>query len=610
MDPVETIPQPILNVAAYRFVPLRDVDSIRDSLLADAKRLGLKGTVLLSHEGVNLFVAGEESSARDFIERVKATCGLETLETKESLSDAIPFNRMLVKIKKEIIALGIDSIQPHVRTAPKLDPAELKQWLDQGRDLVLLDVRNDFEVEVGTFRDAVPAGITHFRDFEASLERLPPTAKEKPIVMFCTGGIRCEKAGPLMQQKGFDQVYQLDGGILKYFEDVGGDHFEGDCFVFDGRVAVDAKLQVSQLAQCFCCQAILTHQQQQSSQYVVGESCPRCYRSPAEKMIDQIAIRHRQLETMAKCLPGSKPHAQQRPIRIPSRLDGCRLIDCLIQMFPQIPEDQWQQTFDESRILDGNIPARAARRVRSGEQFIHVVNGFIEPDVNAAIKILHEDAAIVVVDKPAPLPVHPSGRFFHNTLVRMLSTVYRPEILRAVHRLDADTTGLVVLARRRSVAKSMGQQFEQRHVEKSYRVRCVGHFPIGTQACEIPIAIRHGEGRIRVGDPAGEASKTLFRDVEHLSDGTSLLYAVPVTGRTNQIRVHLWELGFPVCGDPIYLPGRKLGMHQSLGVGSQPLCLHANRLRFTHPTTGQTMELRAADPVWSSEGNLSSVTER
>src|SRR5690606_19919466 len=186
------------------------------------------------------------------------------LEVKESWSDEQPFSRMLVRLKREIIAFGVAGIEPGKRTSPKLSADELKAWLDQGRDVTLLDVRNDYEVRVGTFENALPIGVDHFRDFPAAVDALPADLKSKPLVMFCTGGIRCEKAGPLMQGRGFEQVYQLDGGILKYFETCGAAHYDGDCFVFDGRVAVDPQLQPSGAAQCLACQAVLTLAEQQS----------------------------------------------------------------------------------------------------------------------------------------------------------------------------------------------------------------------------------------------------------------------------------------------------------------------------------------------------------
>lgn len=604
----------ILNIAAYKFVPLENLVELRAEVLQRAKSLDLRGTVLLSSEGINLFVAGKERSVRDFLGYLLADQRFRDLEVKESYSDKIPFNRMLVRLKKEIIAFGVDGIAPHVRTSPKLSAAELKQWLDEKRDLLLLDVRNDFEVEVGTFDNAIASGIDHFRDFEASIDRLPAEARKKPIVMFCTGGIRCEKAGPLMQRKGFENVYQLDGGILKYFEEIGGDHYEGDCFVFDGRVAVDPELQVTGLALCFACQAVLTAEDQASDLYKVGQQCPHCYRTPEQKMRATIESRHKKLAEIAVNLPGSSPHEQRRPIRIPSRLDGQKLIDCIIEMLPQIPIEDWEVAFSDGRILDGNVPARPARTVRSGEEFTHVVAGFIEPQVNADIRILWEDESIVVVDKPAPLPVHPSGRFFHNTLTRLLGTVYRPEILSAVHRLDANTTGVLLLSRRRAITSKLQKQFEESTVLKSYLLKCHGQPEWDEEVCKIPIGIRPGAGRIRVGSDAGDAARTDFKVLNRYEDGTCLVLANPVTGRTNQIRVHMWEMGYPIVGDPIYLPGnqlsdKQLGSSATLSEVGVVMCLHAKRLCFDHPISGQRMEIEACDPIWMTGSSTVYSTE-
>jgi UPF0176 protein len=159
------------------------------------------------------------------------------------LSRSRPFRRMRVKIKREIIAFGVAGIAPGCYTSPRLSARELKQWLDEGRPVTLLDTRNNFEVQTGSFRNALPIGIDDFRDFPAAVYQLPDELKQQPVVTFCTGGIRCEKAAPYLERAGFENVYQLDGGILKYFEECGAAHFEGKCFVFDERVALDASLQ-------------------------------------------------------------------------------------------------------------------------------------------------------------------------------------------------------------------------------------------------------------------------------------------------------------------------------------------------------------------------------
>ena len=207
---------------------------------------------------------------------VRSIPGLADLTPKESASAEQPYNRMLVKIKKEIIAFGVAGIDPARQPAAKLSPRTLKQWLDEGRAITLLDTRNDYEIRLGTFRGAVAAGIDHFRDFPEAVRRLPPAVKDRPIVMFCTGGIRCEKAGPFMAREGYD-VFQLDGGILKYFEECGGAHYDGECFVFDRRVGLDPNLQETKSVMCFACQMPLTEEDQKDSHYVPDVSCGHCF---------------------------------------------------------------------------------------------------------------------------------------------------------------------------------------------------------------------------------------------------------------------------------------------------------------------------------------------
>lgn len=267
----------IINLSAYKFTPLDDLPARREQLLQVCRAEGLKGTILLSPEGINLFVAGRRPEITALLAVLHAIPGLEDLTPKESLSEEQPFNRMLVKIKPEIIAFGVPGIDPARRTSPKLSAQTLRQWLDEGRPLTLLDTRNDYEVRLGTFRGAVPVGVDHFRDFPAAVAKLPPAMKEQPLVMFCTGGIRCEKAGPFMEQAGFKQVLQLDGGILKYFEECGGAHYDGECFVFDRRVGVDPALKATGSVLCYNCQMPLNLADQTDPRYVFEQSCPYCF---------------------------------------------------------------------------------------------------------------------------------------------------------------------------------------------------------------------------------------------------------------------------------------------------------------------------------------------
>lgn len=234
---------PTVNLAAYKFATLSGLDERREVLRELTRRLQLMGTILLSPEGINLFIAGPRQAIDEFIITIESDTEIGKLDIKESLTDYQPFNRMLVKLKKEIIAFGVEGIDPAKRTSPKLPAKELKQWLDEGKQVTLLDVRNDYEISLGTFEGAEPIGLKHFRHFPEAVDALPEERKEETIVMFCTGGIRCEKAGPYMEQAGFKNIFQLEGGILKYFEECGSEHYDGECFVFDQRVAVDGDLQ-------------------------------------------------------------------------------------------------------------------------------------------------------------------------------------------------------------------------------------------------------------------------------------------------------------------------------------------------------------------------------
>lgn len=237
-----------INISAYLFVTLHNLDELRALLRARCQDLALKGTILLAPEGINLFLAGTRAAIDEIVHWLRQDARFATLNPKESLSATQPFRRMLVRVKKEIITMRMPMIQPEQARAPDVSAQKLKQWLDQGHDdigraVVLLDTRNQFEVEMGTFVGAVSYGITKFTEFPQAVARNVEALKDKTVVSFCTGGIRCEKAAIYMRTLGLEQVYQLEGGILKYFEEVGQQHYQGDCFVFDERLAVTSELK-------------------------------------------------------------------------------------------------------------------------------------------------------------------------------------------------------------------------------------------------------------------------------------------------------------------------------------------------------------------------------
>jgi UPF0176 protein len=250
---------------------------VRDACIA----AGLKGTVLLAPEGINLFLAGLPDKLHAMLDWLRGDARFAGLEVKESWSEDQPFNRMLVKLKKEIITMRKPQVRPIGGRAPAVAPADLKRWLDAGRDdagreVVMVDTRNGFEVDIGTFEGAINPHITMFGEFPEQVDALAPLLEGKTVVTFCTGGIRCEKAVLYMQERGFEHVYQLDGGILKYFETVGGRHYHGDCFVFDRRVALTPALEAAGHAECFNCRAVVAPEELRSPRYVVGKSCPQC----------------------------------------------------------------------------------------------------------------------------------------------------------------------------------------------------------------------------------------------------------------------------------------------------------------------------------------------
>jgi UPF0176 protein len=237
----------VLNISAYKFVPLPDALALRERLLATALDLSLKGTILLAEEGINLFLAGPVSDVRGFITQLHQDARFFDISPKESWSETQPFKKMLVKVKGEIIRMNYPTIRPAEGRAPAVTPATVKRWLDQGHDdqgrpVVTLDTRNDFEVAAGTFAGAINWRITKFTEFPQAVLDHKTDLEGKTVVSFCTGGIRCEKAAILMQEMGLNHVYQLEGGILKYFEETDGSHYLGSCFVFDQRRAVDADL--------------------------------------------------------------------------------------------------------------------------------------------------------------------------------------------------------------------------------------------------------------------------------------------------------------------------------------------------------------------------------
>ena len=268
---------PVVVAALYRFVRLEDYVELREPLLDFCQAHGIFGTLLLAREGINGTVAGPRSGIDALMAHLRADHRLAELDWKESYSETVPFLRMKVKLKREIVTMGVPEVDPNDVVGTYVKPTDWNGLIDDP-EVVVIDTRNDYEVGIGTFRNAVTPETTTFSEFPQWVaENLDPKVNKK-VAMFCTGGIRCEKASSFMLSQGFENVYHLQGGILQYLEDVAPEEtrWEGECFVFDNRVAVDHQLEKGQYEQCYACRHPITPEDMTSEHYQKGVSCPRC----------------------------------------------------------------------------------------------------------------------------------------------------------------------------------------------------------------------------------------------------------------------------------------------------------------------------------------------
>jgi UPF0176 protein len=286
----------LIVIAFYKFVPLPDFEELQAIWLQQCLETGLMGSILLASEGVNGMLAGSREQIDDIVDWLRSDARLNDLETKESLVDAMPFRRMKVRLKPEIVALKVPNIDPRAKVGTYVNP-EAWNELISGSDVRVIDTRNDFEVEIGSFKGAENPNTEHFSDFPAYVEEHLDPAKDKKIAMFCTGGIRCEKATSYLLEKGFEEVYHLQGGILKYLETMPQDEslWEGECFVFDNRVTLDHNLQPGSYELCHSCWQPLNDVMKSQTTYEKGISCPRC----ADKLTPQMrASRQERMKQM------------------------------------------------------------------------------------------------------------------------------------------------------------------------------------------------------------------------------------------------------------------------------------------------------------------------
>jgi UPF0176 protein len=291
----------IIVAALYKFASLPDYREMQPGLFDFCFKQRLYGTLLLAEEGINGTVAGTRAGIDELIAYLKADQRFADLEHKESYADEMPFTRMKVKLKNEIVTLGVPGINPNEKVGTYVAPEDWNALISDP-DVVLIDTRNGYECDIGTFRGAIDPKTTTFREFPAYISKNLNPARHKKVAMFCTGGIRCEKASSFMVEHGFEQVYHLQGGILKYLEKIPAAEslWEGECFVFDQRISVGQGLKVGEYGQCHGCRHPVSPDDRTSVQFVEGVSCPHCFSSQTEEKRKRFAERQKQTELALK----------------------------------------------------------------------------------------------------------------------------------------------------------------------------------------------------------------------------------------------------------------------------------------------------------------------
>jgi len=291
----------IIVAALYKFAKLPDYQEMQPGLFDYCVKQDLYGTLLLAEEGINGTVAGTRAGIDALIAFLRADARFADLEHKESYADEMPFTRMKVKLKKEIVTLGVAGINPNEKVGTYVAPEDWNALISDP-DVVLIDTRNGYECDIGTFRGAIDPKTTTFREFPSYVSQNFNPGKHKKVAMFCTGGIRCEKASSLMVAQGFEQVYHLQGGILKYLEKIppAESLWEGECFVFDQRISVGHGLKVGEYEQCHGCRHPISPEARASVQFVEGVSCPHCFSSLSEEKRIRFSERQKQTELAIK----------------------------------------------------------------------------------------------------------------------------------------------------------------------------------------------------------------------------------------------------------------------------------------------------------------------
>ena len=286
----------IVICAMYKFVALDNYQEIRQPLLTFMEEQGIKGTLLLASEGINGTVSGTREAIDALLAYLNQDERINPISFKESFEDTQPFYRTKVKLKKEIVTMGVEGIDPRKTVGTYVKPEDWNALISDP-EVTVIDTRNDYEIGIGTFKHAINPKTETFREFPQYVADNMDPNKNKKVAMFCTGGIRCEKSTAFMKEQGFEEVYHLEGGILKYLEDVPKEQslWEGDCFVFDNRVAVNHDLEKSHYDQCYACRLPITEEDKQSDKYESGVSCPHCYGKHSDDQIERFREREKQI---------------------------------------------------------------------------------------------------------------------------------------------------------------------------------------------------------------------------------------------------------------------------------------------------------------------------
>ncbi len=291
---------PVIVAALYKFVALPDYRELREPLLDVCLNAGVKGTLLLATEGINGTIAGSRLAIDEVLAYLKSDARFNDIDHKESLDSELPFYRMKVKLKKEIVTMGREGIDPKMLVGHYVEPQDWNALITDP-EVTVIDTRNHYECDIGSFEGAINPQTTTFKEMPAFVDQQLDPAKHKKVAMFCTGGIRCEKSTAYLLEQGFDEVYHLKGGILKYLEEVPAEKslWQGECFVFDNRVAVDHDLNVGSYDQCHGCRHPITEAQKSSPHYQRGVCCPLCYDQLTIDQKERFAERQKQIDLAA-----------------------------------------------------------------------------------------------------------------------------------------------------------------------------------------------------------------------------------------------------------------------------------------------------------------------